>query len=67
MILGRSVVVWLVIFFIAICVFYLGQWLIPLLFALIGVAIPARIVNVLALLIAAGVVWGGWYRGGVIA
>lgn len=65
MILGRSVIHWLLVIFIAICVFILAKWLIPLLFGLIGFAVPDQISTILALLIALGVVWGGWsYRVG---
>lgn len=62
MILGRSVISWLILAFIAICLFFVAQWLIPLLFGLVGVAIPLRIVNILALLIALGVGYGGYSR-----
>lgn len=59
---GRSIISWIVIFFIAVCVFFVAQWLIPLLFTAIGIAIPANIVNILSILIAAGVVYGGYNR-----
>jgi hypothetical protein len=62
-IFGKSVVMWLIVFFIAICVFFIAQWLIPLLFGAIGVDIPANIVNILSILIAAGIVYGGYTRG----
>ena len=63
MILGRSVIGWIVLAFIAVCVFILARWLIPLVFGAIGVNIPDQIVLVLSLLIALGVVWGGYsYR-----
>lgn len=65
MLFGRSVIFWLIIAFIAICVFFIAQWLIPLLFGLIGFRIPPNIVNIFALLIAAGVVFGGYSRGSV--
>lgn len=68
MILGRSVVHWLVVIFVAICVFVLASWLIPLLFGMIGFPIPSNIVTILALLIALGVVWGGYgWRSGPVA
>jgi hypothetical protein len=52
-----------VLAFIAVCVFILARWLIPLIFGAIGVAIPDQIVLVLALLIALGCVYGGYvYR-----
>jgi hypothetical protein len=68
MILGRSVIHWLIVIFVAICVFILARWLIPLVFGLVGFAIPDQIVTILSLLIAVGVVWGGWsYRSGPVA
>lgn len=63
MLLGRSVIVWLVLAFIAICIFFIAQWIIPLLFGLVGFAMPANIVNIFALLIAVGVFYGGFTRG----
>lgn len=57
MLLGRSVVSWIVAFFVAACIFIIATWLIPLIFGLIGVAIPRNVVNVLALLIAVGCVY----------
>lgn len=63
MLFGRSIVFWIVVAFIAICVFFVAQWLIPLLFGLVDVIIPAKIVNILAILVAAGVFYGGWSRG----
>jgi hypothetical protein len=63
MLLGRSVISWLILIFVAICVFILARWLIPLLFGALGVAIPDQIVTILSLLIALGVVFGGYsYR-----
>lgn len=63
MIFGRSVIHWLVIALVAVCVFFLAQWLIPLVFSLVGVHIPENIVNILALLIAVGLFyWGYTYR-----
>ena len=62
MFMGRSIVSLLILAFIAVCVFFVAQWLIPLVFGLIGFAIPIHIVNILALLIAAGVVYGGYSR-----
>jgi hypothetical protein len=68
MILGRSVISWIILAIVAVCVFILARWLIPLLFGVIGVAIPDQIVLVLSFLIALGVVWGGWsYRSGPVA
>jgi len=65
MLLGRSVITWIVLVFVAVCVFILAKWLVPLLFALIGVAIPDQQSTILALLIAIGVMLGGysWRRG----
>ncbi len=64
MIQGRSVVHWLIVAVIAVCVFFLAQWLIPLLFALVGVTIPGNIINILALLLALGSLYGGYsWRG----
>ncbi len=68
MILGRSVIHWIVLAFVAVCMFILAKWLIPLLFGAIGVDIPDQIVLILSLLIALGVVWGGYsYRTTTIA
>jgi hypothetical protein len=67
MLLGRPVIHWIVLAFVAVCVFILAKWLIPLIFGAIGVAIPDQIVLILSLLIALGVVWGGWsYRTGPV-
>lgn len=60
MILGRSIIHWVVVILVAVLVFLLAMWLIPLLFGLVGIAIPPTIVTVIALLIAIGVVWGGY-------
>ncbi len=54
MIFGRSVISWLIGIFVAICVFVIFRWLIPVIFALVGVAIPDQVVTVLCLLIAVG-------------
>lgn len=63
MIFGRSVIHWIILMFIAVCVFILAKWAIPLLFGLIGFAIPDQISTILALLIALGCVYGGYtYR-----
>jgi hypothetical protein len=67
MLLGRPVIHWIVLAFVAVCVFILAKWLIPLIFGAIGVGIPDQIVLILSLLIALGVVWGGWsYRTGPV-
>ena len=55
---GYSLVVLILFALIAICIFVVAAWLIPVLFALVGFPIPARIANILALLIAFGVVYG---------
>jgi hypothetical protein len=60
MLLGRSLVHWLVVIFVAICLFILARWAIPLLFGLVGIVIPPEIVLILALLIAVGWGWGGY-------
>ena len=60
MLFGRSVITWIVLVFVAVCVFILAKWLIPLLFGLVGFDIPDQIATILALLIALGVVWGGY-------
>jgi hypothetical protein len=63
MFLGRSIIHWIVLIFIAVCVFILAKWAIPLLFGLVGVAVPDQIATILSLLIAVGVIWGGYaYR-----
>jgi hypothetical protein len=64
MILGRSILHWVVVILVAVLVFLLAMWLIPLVFGLLGIAIPSNIVTIIALLIAIGVVWGGygWQR-----
>ena len=62
MLLGRSIIYWLLLALIAICIFFLAQWLIPMLFALVGFGMPAHIVNIFALLIAVGVFYGGYVR-----
>jgi hypothetical protein len=67
MLLGRPVIHWIILAFVCICVFILAKWLIPLIFGAIGVSIPDQIVLILSLLIALGVVWGGWsYRTGPV-
>ena len=64
MLFGRSVIHWIILALIAVCVFILARWLIPILFGLVGVAIPDQIATILALLIALGIVyWGYAYRG----
>lgn len=59
-IFGRSLIHWLLIILVAICVFILAKWLIPLLFGMVGFPIPDQISTILALLIAIGVIWGGY-------
>lgn len=63
MLFGRSVIFWVIMAFIAVCIFILAQWAIPLLFGFVDVSIPSKVVNVLALLIAIGVFYGGYTRG----
>jgi hypothetical protein len=60
MIYGRSIIHWIILAFIAVCVFIIAKWLIPLLFGLIGVAIPDQIVVIASLLIAVLFVYGGY-------
>ena len=60
MIFGRSILFWLIVGLVAVCIFFLSQWLIPLIFGLVGFDIPNHIVNVLALLLAIAVLVGGW-------
>ena len=64
MLLGRSIIYWIIIVFIACVVFLLGLELIPLLFGIIDITLSSRLVKLLSLLIAVGIVWyGGWGRG----
>lgn len=60
---GQSMINILIGAFLSICIFFVAQWLIPLIFGLVGFTFPANIVNIFALLIAAGCFWG-WYRRG---
>lgn len=60
MIAGRSIIHWIVVALIAAGIFFVAQWLIPLIFNLIGISIPGNIVNILSLLIAIGVFYGGY-------
>jgi len=63
-----SIIYWLVVLFLAVCVFFLCQYFIPLLFNLIGLHLPPNIVNIFSILIAVAVVFGGWgYRQRVVA
>ena len=62
MLFGKSVVYWVMVAFLAICVFLLAQYLIPLLFGAVGFPVPGHIVNLLSVLIAFGVFWGGYSR-----
>lgn len=63
MIFGKSVVAFLVSLFIAICVFFLAQWAIPLVFGLVGFHMPDNIINIFSLLVAAGCFYWGVWRG----
>jgi hypothetical protein len=60
MLLGRSVLNWIFVGLVAVCVFLIAQWLIPVIFGKIGISIPDQIVNVLSLLLALGVVFWGY-------
>lgn len=60
MILGRSIIHWIVVGVFAVCVFFLAQWLIPVVLGLVGASIPGNIVNILSLLIALGLFYGGY-------
>jgi len=62
MLFGRSVIWWILVVFVAVCCFILAQWAIPLLFGFVDVSIPQKVVNVLAILIAVGIIYGGWSR-----
>ena len=48
MLFGRSVIHWIIVLFIAVCVFILAKWAIPLLFGLVGFQIPDQIATILA-------------------
>lgn len=68
MLLGRSIIHWLFFALVAACVFFVAQWLIPILFKLIGVDFPENIVNIFALLIALGFFYAGYnWRNGTVA
>ncbi len=68
MILGRSVLHWIIVVIIAIIIFIIAKWAIPLLFGLLGVTIPDLIATCLALLLALLFVYGGYsYRGTPVA
>lgn len=67
MLFGRSVITWIILAFVAVCVFILARWAIPLLFALVGVTVPDQIATILALLIAVAVVYGGYARQPAVA
>jgi hypothetical protein len=58
-----NVLWWVIHLVISILIFVLVQWLLPALLGLAGVAIPANIVTVVALLIALLYFAGGWYAG----
>ena len=59
MIAGRGIIWWILMAFVAVVVFLLGLELIPLLFSIVDVTLTARLVKLLSLLIAIGVVWYG--------
>jgi uncharacterized membrane protein len=60
------IVWWIVHALIAVLLFFLVEWLLPLVLGLIGIAIPANIVTILALLVALcyliGAYQGNWWR-----
>ena len=63
MLFGRSVIHWIFTVFLAVCIFVLARYFIPLLFGLIGVGLPDQIATILALLCAVGFFYGGYvYR-----
>ena len=66
MILGRSAIHMVIVVFLAVVVYLLARELLPMLFGLVDVVLSATLVKLLALLIALGVVYGGWQRGVVI-
>ena len=59
MIAGRGIIWWILMAFVAVVVFLLGLELIPLLFSIVDVTLTARLVKLLSLLIAIGVIWYG--------
>jgi hypothetical protein len=62
MLLGRSIVTWVILAIVAVVVFLIAQWLLPLLFGVVDVTVPSRVVNGLSLLLALGVIVYGWSR-----
>lgn len=58
-----NVVWWAIHIVIAVLIFFLVQWLLPALAALIGIPIPGNIVTIIALLLALLYLAGGWYGG----
>jgi hypothetical protein len=64
---GRPLIFLILLVFVTICVFVLAQWAIPLLFSVVDVTVPSKVVNVLAILIAIGILYGGWSRNVVTA
>lgn len=63
MLLGRSILFWIITAVVAVAVFLVLQWALPaVLIAIFGTAPPLTITNLLAFLIAIGIVLGA-YRG----
>lgn len=60
MVAGRNILWWILVALVAVCVFIIFRWLVPVLFGAIGVSVPAQISAVLAFLIALAVVYGGY-------
>jgi pilus assembly protein TadC len=63
MIAGNSWVGWILSPILAVFVFLVLMWLVPLLAALVGLAIPHVIVVLGCLLVAAFVLFNGYWRG----
>jgi hypothetical protein len=59
-----SLIVWWILqALVALLLFFLVEWLLPLILGLIGVAIPANIVTIVALLVAVCYLLSAWQRG----
>ena len=63
---GRPVIHMILIAFLAVIVYLLAKELLPMLFGLVDVVLSGTLVKLLALLIAIGVLYGGWNRGVVV-
>ena len=59
---GRPLIFLILLVLLAVGCFFIAQWLIPLLFDKMGADIPPHIANILAMMIAVGVVYAGWAR-----